>query len=395
MVLPIRLPRSAAAADHADEIAIATLYLLVMMIMAVWIRLAFRYYMLRSLQWDDGMVSIALILGISQSAVVFTGTQNGLGKLQSEMSAAHFTTVEKDLYSSDLLYILSLSLAKVSVLQFLEKLCVNKLHKTICRWSSILVAVWTVPVFFTLAFKCGASSPWDTENRHCINVFDFWAAISPVDIATELVICILPIYIVKPVQVSFSKKVTVIVAFVFRAFVIVTTIVRLIFMKRAKSLADMNDDAFATSITTQLTLCVSLMTACIPCLKPFLDAFDSGMLNVSLHKRLGGGYSNSYGAAHANSYALGSMSRGAKESTTRSQYMEDEIEGLGSSAAAFAVTAPVRPANGTGSMAIQRTDQWSVRCEYVDQKSGGSLVDEAEISEDRGSRGSPGRNSPL
>lgn len=61
MALPIRLSRSPTAVDHGDEIAIATLYLLVMMIMAVWIRLAFRYYMLRSLQWDDGMVSLALV----------------------------------------------------------------------------------------------------------------------------------------------------------------------------------------------------------------------------------------------------------------------------------------------------------------------------------------------
>ena len=34
-------------------------------------------------------------LAIAQSAVIFTGTIHGLGKLQSEMSAAHFTTVEK------------------------------------------------------------------------------------------------------------------------------------------------------------------------------------------------------------------------------------------------------------------------------------------------------------
>ncbi|OKL55492.1 hypothetical protein UA08_09185 [Talaromyces atroroseus] len=317
---------------------------------------------------------------------MFTGTQHGLGKLQSDMSAAQFVTVEKDLYTSDLLYVLSLSLAKVSIFQFLEKLCVEKRHKTICRWSSLLVAVWTVPVFFTLAFKCGTSSPWNMDDGHCIRIFDFWAAISPIDIATELVICILPIYIVKPVQISFDKKVTVIVAFVFRIFVIITTIARLIFMNGAnKSLTDMNTNAFATSITTQLNLCVSLMTACIPCLKPFLDAFDSGMLNVSLRERIGGAYSKSYGASHGNSYALSSMTRGVKESNIRSHDVEDENEGLGTSASAFAVTSPVRLANGTDpTMAIQRTDQWSIRCEYVDLTTSGSLVDELGMPEDRG-----------
>ena len=47
--------------DHGDEIAIATLYLLVMMVIAVLIRLAFRYSMLRSLQWDDGICLFSLV----------------------------------------------------------------------------------------------------------------------------------------------------------------------------------------------------------------------------------------------------------------------------------------------------------------------------------------------
>ena len=50
------------ATDHVDQIAIATLYLLVMMIMAVLIRLAFRLFMLRSLQWDDMTVSLSLVI---------------------------------------------------------------------------------------------------------------------------------------------------------------------------------------------------------------------------------------------------------------------------------------------------------------------------------------------
>ena len=46
--------------------------------------------------------------------------------------------------------------------------------------------------------------------------FTFWAAISPIDIITELIICVLPIYIVQPVQVVIGKKIAVVVAFVFR-----------------------------------------------------------------------------------------------------------------------------------------------------------------------------------
>ncbi|KAJ6144072.1 hypothetical protein N7471_003525 [Penicillium samsonianum] len=156
---------------------------------------------------------------------------------------------------------------------------------------------------------------------------------------------------------------------------------RLVFMRNAPNSTDMTQSAFETRITTQCALCVTLITACIPCLKPFLDAFDSGMLGVGLRKRTGRSRSDSY----SNSYALASMSRGAKETTTRSRYLEDEVEELGTSAAAFAITSPVKPhqlEEISPSMGIQRTDQWSVRYEYVDTKprSFGEGLEESETS---------------
>lgn len=54
-------PATQHAPDHVDEIAIATIYLMVIMILAVLIRLAFRLHMLRSLEWDDGTISLALV----------------------------------------------------------------------------------------------------------------------------------------------------------------------------------------------------------------------------------------------------------------------------------------------------------------------------------------------
>ncbi|KGO36735.1 hypothetical protein PEX1_003950 [Penicillium expansum] len=222
------------------------------------------------------------------------------------------------------------------------------------------------------------------DNGKCIDTFHFWTAISSVDILTELIICLLPIYIIKPVQVSFGKKVPVVVAFAYRITVIIATIMRLVFMRNAPNSTDMTQSAFETRITTQCALCVTLITACIPCLKPFLDAFDSGMLGIGLRKRTIGSHSDSYG----NSYALTSMSRGAKEATRRSRYLEDEVEGLGTSAAAFAVTDPVKPQKLeeiSHSMGIQRTDQWSVRREYIDTKPG-SFGEGLEESETSGSR---------
>ena len=54
------------------------------------------------------------------------------------------------------------------------------------------------------------------ENLLTFPEFVFWVAISPVDILTELVMISLPVLMMLPVQVAVSKKVVVIVAFIFR-----------------------------------------------------------------------------------------------------------------------------------------------------------------------------------
>ena len=64
-------PASQMPANHVDEIAIATLYLLVMMLMAVLIRLTFRLYMLNSLYWDDGIVVLSLVCYFPLSSIQF------------------------------------------------------------------------------------------------------------------------------------------------------------------------------------------------------------------------------------------------------------------------------------------------------------------------------------
>jgi hypothetical protein len=142
-------------------------------------------------------------------------------------------------------------------------------------------------------------------------------------------------------------------------------------MHQAKSSADIGSFTFQTTIASQCVLCISLVAACIPCLKPFLDAFNSGMLDASL-KFHGESSNNSAG----NTYALVSIGRGKKESANRSRYMEDEVEVLGTSAAAFAVTAPVKPfSEPRSTQGIHRTDHWSVSYETGERKYTESIVD--------------------
>lgn len=53
-------------------------------------------------------------------------------------------------------------------------------------------------------------------------------------------------------------------------------------------------DPWRTTISNQLVQCLSIATACIPYLKPFLDSLESGLLRVDDMRRRGGIIADSY-----------------------------------------------------------------------------------------------------
>lgn len=119
---------------------------------------------------------------------------------------------------------------------------------------------------------------------------------APADILSELVIITIPVLMMIPVQVAVSKKAVIVVAFLFRVFVIAATIVRLFYIQPIYPARNFTFDTVNAEIMNQIVLSFSITTACIPCLKPFLDAFDSGRMAVVVDQgRAGGSHSGSKG----------------------------------------------------------------------------------------------------
>ena len=191
-------------------------------------------------------------------------------------------------YASDILYMAALCLAKISILILLQRLAVSRLHKRIALATAGVTGLWALTGIIVLAAQCGSSLPWTTHK--CIDIRGFWIGMTPVDVLTELVVVIVPIWMMVPVQVAISKKAVIVVAFAFRVPVICATIARLFYIHPATSSAkDATWNAVNYNIVTECVLCTSIMTACIPCLKPFLDGFESGMMGVSFKDRMPGG----------------------------------------------------------------------------------------------------------
>lgn len=175
----------------------------------------------------------------------------------------------------------------------------------------------------TLALRCGSHAPWDTRlaSGACINTKAFWIAIWFFDMLSELVIMVLPIFMMKPVRVPLSKKIFVISVFFCRITYVIATIVRLVFLPVSTQSQNFTFEDINATITTQIVLCVSIVTACIPSLKPLLEAFNSGQMVINVKNGANGYYGSGSNPRSNQQYVMDKVSttHSMTHSATRSQ----------------------------------------------------------------------------
>jgi len=355
------------ADDQGPLLAIIAWVFMTMMILSVIFRLVVKLGIRGTLKGDDYAVCASLVFAVIQSVVISVGVQKGLGTRSALLSPGSIASIQKELYAADILFILASGTAKVSVLALLGQLSVEKRQAIVTKVSFCVVGVWTVVSVFVLAFQCGAVHPWDTQNGKCINKFNFWAGVSAVDMLTEIVIMALPIMMMVPVRVAMSKKITVVLAFFFRIGVPILIIVRLALLHTYYSSPDFSLDFIPSGLSTQILISISITTACIPALKPFLDSFESGALNIKLNRNTNGAYFS------GNGYELQSKGDGKNKSVVGSRTREEQKEYID------ITENGERKADNSSfwsgksdEMIIKRTDQWTVE---TTRKGSGELLE--------------------
>lgn len=87
----------------------------------------------------------------------------------------------------------------------------------------------------------------------------------------------LPIWLVWPLQMPRAKKFVVTIAFSLRLVIVPLVLGRVIQLNRSSHSRDWTFDAVRVIIFTQLEMHISLISATLPCTRPFLNAASSGM----------------------------------------------------------------------------------------------------------------------
>ncbi|KAK7431015.1 hypothetical protein QQZ08_002545 [Neonectria magnoliae] len=250
--------------------------LMVIMILSVITRLVIRLVTVRSLKLDDTLVAASTVVGIAQSIAVIAQGANGLGKLNG-LTSSHVSSILKAQYTSDVLFVAALLLAKLSATRTIWGMAPRK-RRGLIWGTEALIGLWAISSIAASSFQCSLPEPWDYIKGQCFNRPVFWIYVDVLNIVTDLAITAILIEMFIHLQTSSAKKSLVIGVFGCRVFIIPPIICHMYYYKRAIDSKNPLFNMWVPTIILQVIQCMSVMATCIPYLKPFLDSLESGQM---------------------------------------------------------------------------------------------------------------------
>ncbi|KAK7996589.1 hypothetical protein PG989_004629 [Apiospora arundinis] len=309
--------------DEDRSIQILVWFIFTAATLSVVIGLGMKYIMVRKLGPDDWLLILAQvgltlpppppeIIYLAECISTAFGVSAGLGKPWRSLNAESQDAYLKTEYASTVLLILALAIVKWSILVFIERLSRNIVAPRIRRSVSAFVGLWFATATISSLFQCAVPKPWDYVNGdQCLDRRAWWAYVSVVNMLTEICIATLYLLVIYKVQISRSKKIVVLSLFLTRLLVVAAAIAQLVMFFRAYPSPDLTQSLKIPIILNQTTLSISVVTACVPYLKPFMENLDAGfVVRVPSLARSEDGFNN-YSRGGTDSYTLTEYSNSA------------------------------------------------------------------------------------
>ncbi|KAK3680174.1 hypothetical protein LTR78_000551 [Recurvomyces mirabilis] len=224
-------------------------------------------------------------------------------------------TVSQTLYATDLIFVLSLWIGKISVALLFVRLA-NSSKKTRPGWILTgLTVVFGFISFLLIAIRPPTSHPWRYDEVTASSALARWIVNGVLSIIVDLIVCGMSCYLVWDLQMNFQSKSLVVTAFALRIFVVPITILRLV------SLGNVMPDNISFTYTlpeifTQLEMHCNLIATTLPCLRLFLTAWNTNFMNLNLEEMDPQAYKE-HVTSHTQSYELSSQINGNSKGGSR------------------------------------------------------------------------------
>ncbi|KAI1076551.1 hypothetical protein F5B20DRAFT_320397 [Whalleya microplaca] len=269
-------------ANHGSYVIIATWIFACISVLFVAVRVVLRTWTSKHFGWDNGLIVTALCFSIGQSISASESVRYGLGRHLNALGEKQIQSYYRTSFTSDVLSVFVFVLSKLSLIALSGNITPSNTMRIVFRWFTAFTILWGISYVLSISFQCGARVPMRAFDRLCVNERALVFAHGIINMLTDFLLMILPVFIVWKVQIRKQKRLVVLGLFWARIAVCVTTAIRLSTMEPYFSNGDPTWNYLFPSLWNQITIHLRVITACIPSIKPFFDSLQSSLIDSGI-----------------------------------------------------------------------------------------------------------------
>ncbi|KAF4432969.1 Satratoxin biosynthesis SC1 cluster protein 4 [Colletotrichum fructicola] len=252
------------------EIKLVVAVLAVLTFPVVILRLVSRRSIAGKLELDDWTTLVTAIVLAATMGCVIASAKLGFGLHYWNVNPANAQRIIQLYYAVQMLYIIVLILAKVSIVALFARVFPSRKFQLVNRLVFVFLVGHGLVFTFVIMFECTPiAGIWDrTLIRKCVDLNAVALASAILSIVEDIVILAMPIQQLSQLQLGSKKKLAVIFMFSLGSFACITSIVRLRWLVLFADSYDTTWDNvdFVTWSITEIS--VALMCGSLPALRP-------------------------------------------------------------------------------------------------------------------------------
>ncbi|KAM3413878.1 hypothetical protein BST61_g10552 [Cercospora zeina] len=263
--------------DRGAQIVIVAILGLIATILVSANRLLLRWPWKERFGVDDFVCVAATMLATAQTATLLSAVAWGLGEKSRVLSPREVDVIEKLVYASSILFVLTLCLSKLAVGFLFNRLS----PKTVAKAIIYATVIYGVAGVLIIAIDRIIAIPWAITSTSRTSFLAKWVAIEASGMALDIVLIAYPAALVRGLKMSRSTKIAVFLGFALRFPVLAFAGLRIAYIVDM----DFNDFTFFYVTATIFGLAemhCNVVAATIPCLRIFLRGWNTSFMNTTL-----------------------------------------------------------------------------------------------------------------
>lgn len=240
--------------------------------LAVFLRLLARWRSKAAFAADDWWIVATLIPSYAMLAVgCLMVTIGGGGRHAATLDLYQIETFLKTVSAALIAYACTILMVKISILLMYRRIFDTEAFKKATWVVGTACVAWAIAAILCLVFQChpmsGMWNPEDTFTDKCINLQAYYRAVASSNMALDVVILFMPLYMVWRLKLEASQKLMLSGIFALGGLVCVASLMRIITVTLIKG-ADLTYSLTTPYMWSQLEPTMAVVCACLTTYRP-------------------------------------------------------------------------------------------------------------------------------